>query len=320
MKRYVIAIDLGGTNIKGAVIKNFQNIINRITIPTRTYKNRRALISGISGLILRLIKEAGIEKKKILGVGVGAPGLIDYNRGIIFDITNIKGFKNVPFKKLIEERTALKTFLDNDVNVMTLGELYYGAGRGASNMVCITLGTGVGGGIVINGKIYRGSSMSAGEIGHMPLSEKGPECNCGGSGCMERFVGNKYIIRLALNKLKAGRKSLISAMAGGKAELVTPEIISAAARKGDRLAKEIWHEIGGHLGVTISGVINFLNPEKIVIGGGVAGAGRFLFGPLRETVKRRAMRVPAKCVKIVRAELGQDAGLIGAAVLVRLER
>ena len=318
MKRYSISIDLGGTNIKAAVIKDGYRILKKISVPTENYGTRDHLITGLSQLSLGLAKEAGVKKKDLAGIGIGAPGLIDSGKGIIHYLVNIRGFKNVPLKRLIEKKTGLPTFLDNDVNVMTLGELYYGAGKGAGNMVCITLGTGVGGGIVIDGKLYRGSSLSAGEIGHVPLNEKGPRCNCGGWGCMEKFVGNKYIKQLTIKKLRAGEKSVITKLTGGCLNKITPEVISAAAEKNDRLAISIWKEIGGHLGVALSGVINFLNPEKIVIGGGVAEAGKFLFDSIRKTVEERAMHIPAACVKIVKAKLGQDAGLIGAAVLVRL--
>ncbi|NQU73468.1 MAG: ROK family protein [Candidatus Omnitrophica bacterium] len=318
MRKYVIAIDLGGTNIKIAVVKDGRKIVNKIILPTDLYKNKGALINGLSQLSLEIIKYSKIKKRDILGIGIGTPGLIDSRRGIIHRLVNIKGFKDVPLKRLMEKKTGIQTFLDNDVNIMTLGELHYGAGRGAKNMVCITLGTGVGGGIVIDGRLYRGSCLSAGEIGHMPLNEHGPRCNCGGFGCMEKFVGNKYIIGAAVTKIKKGKKSIIKKMVGGDLRKITPEIISRAAGNRDRLAVSIWEDVGSHLGVTLAGVINLLNPEKIVIGGGVSGAGRLLFETIRKTVKERAMKMPAKYAKIVKAKLGPDAGLIGAAVLVRL--
>lgn len=320
MKRYVIAIDLGGTNIKVAVIKNEDKIINKITIPTNSYKDKLALVNGLSELSIRLLRKSGLKKGDIAGIGIGAPGLIDSKKGVIHHLVNIKGFKNVPLKRLIEKKTGILTFLDNDVNVMTLGELYYGAGKGAKNMICITLGTGVGGGIVIDGALYRGSSLSAGEIGHMPLNETGPRCNCGGFGCMEKFVGNRYIVEAIIKKIRKDRKTIISKLVKGNLKKITPEIISLAAKRGDKLARETWEEIGCHLGVTLAGVINLLNPERIVIGGGVADAGRFLFEAIRNTIKKRAMDVPAGCAKVVKARLGRDAGLIGAAVLVRLNK
>ena len=318
MKKYVVGIDLGGTNIKVGIIENGARILNKISAPTGNYKNKKALIDGLAMICLRLVDSSGLNKDDISGIGIGAPGLIDSSRGVIHELVNIKGFKEVPLKRLIEDRTDIPTFLDNDVNVMTLGELYHGAGRGAVNMLCVTLGTGVGGGVVINGKLYRGSSLSAGEIGHMPLNEKGPACGCGGSGCMEKSVGNNYIIRVARESIQAGNKSLITKLVSNNLGKITPEIISAAAKKGDRLAISLWREIGAHLGVTLAGAVNLLNPDMIVIGGGVADAGRVLFDSIRRTVRQRAMKVPARRAKIVKAKLGQDAGLIGAAVLVEL--
>ncbi|MEI8175576.1 MAG: ROK family protein [Candidatus Omnitrophota bacterium] len=318
MKRYTAVIDLGGTNIKAALIRDERHIILRKNYETARYGTRGLLIDGLAGIILGIIREAKISKQDVNGVGIGAPGVIDSRRGIIHDLVNIEGFKDVPLKKLIEKKTGLPVFLDNDVNVMTLGELYHGAGRAAKDMLCITLGTGVGGGIVIDGKLYRGSSLSAGEIGHMPLNEEGHPCNCGGSACLERSIGNKHIIALALRKIHAKKRSLILRLAGGDPRKITPQVIHAAAQAGDKDAIAVWEETGRHLGVTLAGVVNLLNPGIIVIGGGVSQAGRFLFDPLRETIRKRAMRMPANHVKIVRAKLGQDAGLIGAAVLVRL--
>lgn len=329
MKRYVIAVDLGGTNIKIAVVKDEKKILRKINLATKIYKDKDSLIAGLSKICVELVNESGLRKRDILGIGIGAPGLIDSTKGIIHHLVNIKGFREVPLKRLMEKKTAIPVFLDNDVNVMTLGELYHGAGKGARNMLCITLGTGVGGGIVIDGRLYRGSSLSAGEIGHMPLNERGPKCNCGGFGCMEKSVGNKYIVETAVRKIKEGRKTIIMKLVsasptkggqGGKDNLrrITPQVISMAEKKGDRLAASVWEEIGCHLGVTLAGVINLLNPERIVIGGGVADAGKILFDAIRKTVRERAMRVPGRCARIVKAKLGQDAGLIGAAVLVRL--
>jgi glucokinase len=318
MKRYVIAIDLGGTNIKIAVIKDEKRILKKAILATGKYKNKESLVKGLSGACLDIVNESGIRKADILGIGIGAPGLIDSKNGVIHHLVNIKGFNEVPLKGLIEKKTGMPVFLDNDVNVMTLGELYHGAGKGARNMLCLTLGTGVGGGIVIDGGLYRGSSLSAGEIGHMPLNETGPGCDCGGFGCMEKFVGNKYIIAATVKKIKEGKKTLITKLAGGDLKKITPEMISAAAGKGDKAALSVWDEVGSHLGVTLAGAVNLLNPEMIVIGGGVADAGEFLFRAVRRTIKERAMKVPAVCAKVVKARLGQDAGLIGAAVLVRL--
>jgi len=201
----------------------------------------------------------------------------------------------------LQRRLGLKVNLDNDVNAMTLAEHKFGAGKGAANLVCLTLGTGVGGGIILNGELYRGSTMVAGEVGHIPINEKGPRCNCRGYACIERYVGNRYILSRARKILGKG---------------ITLRRIDKLAKKGNRKAIGIWADVGRKLGVMLTGVVNLLNPDKIIIGGGVSKAGELILKPLRQELKARAMKDPAAHVKIVRAKLGTDAGIIGASLLV----
>ena len=222
----------------------------------------------------------------------------------------------------MQAKTKLSTHMDNDVNVMTLGEFYYGAGKGARNMIGVTLGSGVGGGLILEGKIYRGTDLAGGEIGHMPINVVGPKCLCGGSGCMEVYVGNKYIVKKYKEKSKIQNpKSPVPLTSlgygAGKIRKITPKVIYERAKKGDKIAIKILRDTGIYLGVCLSGVINLLNPEIIVIGGGVANAGRFIFDAVKETIKKRAMVLPAKTVRIVKAKLGEDAGVIGAVALVK---
>ncbi|MCM8795950.1 MAG: ROK family protein, partial [Candidatus Omnitrophica bacterium] len=193
-------------------------------------------------------------------------------------------------------------FLDNDVNLMALAEQRLGAAKGFRNVVCLTLGTGVGGGLVINKAIYRGSTFAAGEIGHLPLNEKGPRCSCGGRGCLEAYIGNTRIIQKARRLFK---------------RRVFPEELSYLAKKKNKKAIRLWNEMGEHLGIALCGVINLLNPDAIVIGGGLAGAGKVLFDKVKKTIFKRAMSVQARYVRVMPAKLGSDAGLIGAAILVK---
>lgn len=320
MRRYAVVIDLGGTNIKMAVLKLPVEIIANMVLPTRTFKSKDKAIRTLVSAISDMLSQTGIVKKDVLGIGIGAPGLIDSKKGIIHYLVNIKGWKEVPLKAILQREVGLSTYLDNDVNVMTLGEYYHGAGIGAKNIVCLTLGTGVGGGLIIDGRLYRGSSMSAGEIGHIPISENGPFCNCGGLGCLERYVGNAAIVEYIKDEIKSGNKTLVLSLCNGNLNKITPRMITEAARQGDRTAILIWQKVGTYLGIALSGVINLLNPEKIIIGGGVAEAGKYLFVPIRQTIRQRAMRIPGACVKVVRARLRQTAGLIGAGVLVRINK
>ncbi len=315
MKRYAIGVDLGGTYAKLALVDKKGRLFHRATLTTTDYGTKEALLYAIVYEIERILKRARLTSKDLLGTGVGVPGLVDFERGFIYYLTNVPGWRNVPLKKILEKKLKMQTLIDNDVNLMALGEYRFGAGRGAKDLVCLTLGTGVGGGIIIDGKLYRGSSSVAGEIGHMPLNEKGLRCNCGGFGCLERYVGNKYILDEIKSKIEAGGATLIKKLVKGNLSLITPEIVSYAAKVNDKLAVAFWQEIGRRIGVVLSGVINLLNPERIIIGGGLANAGKVLFKSIRDAVDERALLIPKRTVKIIKAKLGADAGMVGAAGL-----
>ena len=317
--RLLLGIDIGGTNIKIALIDKKGRIKAKKTFPTADFKGNRALIERITGETKKLLAEYGVVKKDIIGVGVGAPGAVDIRSGTVHYLTNVPDWSEVPLGNILKNKLGLLTFVDNDVNVMALGELFFGSGIGAKNMLCVTLGTGVGGGLILEGRLYRGSSYAAGEFGHVPINIAGPRCNCGSWACVEAYVGNNYIVRDVITQIKNGEKTLIKKLVNGKLSKITPEIISRAARAGDRFAKEIWRDVGNKVGTGLAGVVNLLNVEKIVIGGGVAEAGKILFDSIKKTIAARAMKLPAKTVKVVKAKLRRDAGLIGAAALVLYE-
>lgn len=319
-KKYVIGVDIGGTNVKIGIVGLDGRVYKKKIFSTKKVPQKDKLISLLIAHIKEVIEEFSLRKKDILGIGIGTPGLIDSKRGIIHYLVNIKGFKEVPLKRIIENRLKIPTFLDNDVNIMCLGELYYGRGKGVKNMVCITLGTGVGGGIVIDGALYRGSTLSAGEVGHTTINEKGPRCGCGSHGCMEAYVGNTGIVKDAVKRIRKNKKTLMYKLVAGDLSNLTPKIISRAAKRGDELARDILEDTGRRIGVGLATIVNILNPEKIIIGGGIADAGKILFDAIRSTVRKRAMKVPARAVRIVKAKLGQDAGLIGAVALIKLAR
>jgi glucokinase len=315
MKRYAIGVDLGGTYTKLALVDRKGRLFYRATLSTTDYRTKEALLDAIANEIDRIFKRAQLTSKDLLGVGVGVPGLVDFKRGFIYYLTNVPGWKNVSLKKILEKRLKTQALIDNDVNLMALGEYKFGAGKGAKNFVCLTLGTGVGGGIIMDGELYRGSSSAAGEIGHMPLKEKGKPCNCGSFGCLERYVGNKYIVDEIKDKIKTGRRTLIKSMVNGNLSSITPEVISDAANRNDKLAIAFWKEVGERVGIVLSGIINLLNPERVIIGGGLANAGVALFKSIRDTVDERALPIHKRTVKIVKARLGADAGIVGAAAL-----
>lgn len=305
---YTIGVDLGATFVKIGLVDDRGKVYFRRKIetpvspsisPRRTpsSSNKNLLIDAIINNIKDIIKVSG---KKVCGAGIGVPGPVDSKKGIIHYFPNIKGWEEVPLKSILEKKSGLHFELDNDVNAMTLGEFVFGAGKSCNNLVCLTLGTGVGGGIIIGGKLYRGGSMCAGEIGHMPINEAGPECNCGGIACLERYIGNRYILRQA--KRVFGSK-------------ITLEAITSLAKKGNKKAVAIWTDVAEKLGVALVGVINLLNPDKVVIGGGVSKSGSLILNPLKKQIKARAMKDQAKHVKVVLAKLGADAGIIGSSIL-----
>ena len=315
MTKFAIGIDLGGTYTKLALVDTNGRVSHRSKLSTTAYGTRAGLVGAIVAEVRAMLWKASLSPKKVLGVGIGVPGIVDFRRGHVYYLTNVPGWKDTPLKKMLEAKLSLPVLVDNDVNLMALGESRFGAGKGAENLVCITLGTGVGGGIIIGGDLYRGSSFSAGEVGHMPLKEEGLPCGCGSYGCLERYVGNRYIVNELKAKIRRGSPTIIKKLVNGDLSALTPEVISKAAQKRDRLSIDFWDTVGERIGVTLAGIVNLLNPERIIIGGGVADAGEFLFKSIRKTVNERALPVPGKAVKILKAKLGNDAGIIGAAAL-----
>lgn len=301
--RFVIGIDVGGTNVKLGLVTKEGRIKAKSNLSTKTYRRSpQKLIRAISDAVNGLLKANRLSKKNILGIGVGLPGLINPKKGLVIFLPNIPGWRNIPLKKILQKHLGIPVFIDNDLKLITLGEWKYGAGRGEKNLVCMTLGTGIGSGLVFNNRLYRGAGFAAGELGHVPLNEDGPRCNCGGWGCFERYVGNRYL----LERLKVMFKR---PMAIEEAFLL--------ANRGDKRAIQFFKETAEHIGNGLISVVNLLNPRLIVIGGGVSNNQKFLFKTIDRVIKKRAMSVPAKMVKIKRAQLGDVAGIVGASVLVR---
>jgi glucokinase len=300
-KKFLIGIDLGGTNLKIALLDSKYRIRLKEILSTKSFIKRESLIRAIVDSVNKIIQDGGLKKSDISGVGLGLPGPIDVRQGLVHFFPNIPGWKEVRLKNILQAKLRLPVYMDNDANLMALAEYRLGAARGSRNAVCLTLGTGVGGGIIIGGQLYRGSSFSAGEIGHIPLNENGPRCNCGAVACLESYIGNKKILREARRVFRRN---------------ISLEELSRLAKKADARAIKIWDGVGLRLGIALTGVVNLLAPDVVVIGGGVANAGRRLFDRVEEVISRRAMRVQAQGVKVLKARLASDAGMIGAALLV----
>ena len=261
------------------------------------------------------MKETKLSTKDIEGIGFGFPGQVDYKAGIVRNAPNIPGWVEVPIAKLIEDEFHIPTRVDNDVRCAALGELNYGAGKGCENLICITVGTGIGSGLIVNGKLVRGASNAAGEIGHIKLQmNDGPICGCGDTGCMEAFASGPSIVAMAEDYIRGGKSTKFREMANGGA--ITPYIVCEAAKAGDPVAQRIFTIMGEYIGIGMASVVNLLNPEKIIVGGGVADAGDLLLKPLTETLKKRAMKIAGSAVEVVPAQLGNTAGVIGASLLI----
>jgi glucokinase len=302
MKQYVVGVDVGGTNIKLGVVGPSGEVIFRNSFATKPFaSNKTKLIAALARAIEASIANAALSKPQIAGVGIGLPGLVDYEKGIVRFLPNIRGWRRVPLKSILQKIIKLPVFVDNDVKIITLAESKFGAGRGVRDLVCLTLGTGVGAGLILNGHLYRGEDNAAGELGHMPLNEHGPRCNCGGFGCFEKYVGNSALQALA--KKVMGRS-------------IALEEVFALAQKGDKKALSFWQRTARLIGDGLVGIVNLLNPRLIIIGGGISHNEKFLFKTITETIRHRAMSLQGAAFKIKRAKFKDDAGIIGAFVLV----
>jgi len=311
-----IGIDVGGTNVKIALVDEKGKIIYSNSVPTYAKMGYEYTVNNIKQSIRDLMKETRTDEKTIEAIGFDFPGQVDYKKGIVKLAPNIPGWVNVPIAKMIEDEFGIHTRIDNDVRCATLGELNFGAGKGCENFVCITIGTGIGSGLVINGKLVRGASNAAGEIGHIKLKAKdGAICGCGDTGCLEAYASGPAIVAMAQDYIKGGKSTKFRELAGVDGE-ITPYLVAKATEANDPVAKRIFEIIGEYIGIGLTSVVNLLNPEKIIVGGGVAECGELILDPIRRTIKNRAMVIAGEAVEVVPALLGNSAGVIGASMLI----
>lgn len=312
-----IGIDVGGTNVKIALVDDNGKIIYSNSVPTYAKMGYEYTVNNIKQAIKDLMKETNTTPSDIEGIGFDFPGQVDCKTGVVKLAPNIPGWVNVPIAQMIEDEFHIPTRIDNDVRCAALGELKFGAGRGCENFICITVGTGIGSGIVINGKVVRGATNAAGELGHIKLQMNGgPICGCGDTGCLEAFASGPAIVAMAQEYIKGGKSTKFREMAAVEGGEITPYMVAKAAEEGDPVAKRIFEIVGEYIGIGLTSVINLLNPERVIIGGGVAESGELLLGPIRKTIKERAMVVAGNAVEIVPAQLSNSAGVIGASMLI----
>jgi len=312
---YRIGVDLGGTNIAVGVISEDLRIIGRGVVKTNIPRPAEEIFDDISRAVDLAIKDAGISKDDVISVGIGTPGTVNKNNGYI-ELANNLDFKQVPAKEMLEERIKKPVYLDNDANCAALGEAVAGVGKGSKNFVAVTLGTGVGSGIIVDGKIINGSNFAGGEMGHMVICVDGEQCNCGRRGCWEQYASATALIRQTKDAMKHHHDSVMWQLVNDNIDAVNGRTAFDAMRKNDPAAKEVVDRYIYYVAVGIINIINALQPEFICLGGGIANEKETLLEPVRQHVNReRYSRYATKQTKIVSAELGNDAGIFGAALL-----
>lgn len=317
----IVGVDLGGSKISAIVADGSGNIKARDYRDTCAQEGPEGVISRIIESIKRVIDSPAVASPAdVMGIGIGAAGACETPSGIVSSSPNLPGWRNVPLKDIIQREFSLPTYLENDATIAALGEHRFGAGVGIGNLIYVTVGTGIGGGIIIDGKLYGGASGTAGEIGHMTIDVNGPPCNCGNIGCWETFASGTALAAAAVRQIEAGAQTTILSFAEGDLEKVSAQTIFLAADQGDKLAKDLIWRTGYYLGVGLVNLVNIFNPELVLIGGGLSQMGQLLLEPAIKVVKERAFEVPAKAVRIERAQLGADAGVLGAVALVLREK
>jgi glucokinase len=314
--KYVVGVDLGGTNIVvGVMPSDGSREIAMRSQPTRADLGADVVVDRICQMVEDAITitraETGATRDQFIGVGVGAPGPMDRERGVILIAPNL-GWRDLPLRDLVMERVGLQTTLDNDANCATLGEWWTGAARGARNVVGITIGTGIGGGLIFDGRLYHGSSDMAGEIGHTTIDSNGRRCKCGNYGCLEAYASGPAIAERAREALAIGEESMLIDLAQGRPERITAQTVYDASERGDPVAREVVRDTARFLGAGIANLLNIFNPDVVVVAGGVTQAGDALFEPLNAEVRRRAFRPAVEACRIVPGTLPGSAGVVGA--------
>lgn len=313
MKDYLIGVDVGGTNVRMGVVTAEGLLLKKIQYPTEMSGGSLAMMELLASRLQEAIEGESEQGHPVTRIGIGLAGPVDRKRGVLINPPNLPDLHGFPLKEFLRKKISLPVFIENDSNAFTLGEGWVGAARGSLHYCGITLGTGVGGGMVVAGKILRGAEGLGGEAGHMVLNPEGPFCGCGGRGCLEVYASGSGIRRMALEAIERGKGEKILEKSGDDLQKVASEGVFEAAREGDPVALEIFNEMGRSLGLGLVNLVNLFNPEKIVIGGNVARAWDYFIGSAKGIVQQRAMRGQRERVEIVQAECGDDSGILGAA-------
>ena len=306
----LVGIDLGGTNIKAGLVTREGEVLRRARCETLADEGPDAVLGRMAGLAEELLEAEGAASSEIIGVGVGSPGPLNTKTGVVVYTPNLPGWTDIHVSETLKARLSADVYLEGDANAAAWGEFWRGAGRDVQSMVIFTLGTGVGGGIIIDGKLIRGIDDTGGHLGHIVIDPEGRVCPCGNAGCLEAYASATAVVRRYHEMIDAGRGCELAAQLDGA---VTAKDIHEHALAGCGDCRWLIDETGRHLGVALTTVANMINPELAVYSGGMSAAGELLFGPILEEVRRRALKPCGKRIKVVAAELGDDAGVIGAA-------
>lgn len=314
MKKY-IGCDLGGTNLRAAIVDvESGEVIHLMSVPTLAREGHQAVMQRMAELFTTVIEAAGMRREDIGGIGIGVPGMLDLDKGETLFLPNLAGtWPHVPLQATITQLTGLPTAILNDVRAITNGEWRFGAGRGVDTIAVFAVGTGIGGGLVINGQLHLGIGGTAGELGHTVIDYNGPRCGCGNYGCLEVYASGPAIAALGIKAVVQGLTTKIAELCENDLNRINPALIAQAARAGDEIALGIWDEAGSCIGVAAANVCATIGPRRIIIGGGVARAGDLLLDPIRRTLRERVFIMPVDQVEVVPSQLGNNAGVIGVA-------
>lgn len=309
----VAGVDIGATSVDLGISDFSGKVLLRYSEPASVKDGPIIILGRICSLLEKMLQENGLSQDKLNGIGLGVPGPVDFSVGTLVSPPIMPGWDRYPIVQTIQQWfPAANVVVDNDVNVMALGEIYQGAGRGVDNLIFVKIGTGIGAGIICEGKIYRGASGCAGDIGHIGVDKTGPLCHCGNKGCLEAVAAGPAIAGRALLAAQAGKSPILLKYYESNGNILQAEDIGNASREGDALAIEVIRESGQFIGDVLAGLVNFYNPGMIVIGGGVSNLGDLLLSSVRQSVLRRSLPLATRDLLIVFSEIGKDAGVIGA--------
>ncbi|MHB9014242.1 MAG: ROK family protein [Ignavibacteriaceae bacterium] len=311
-EKYAIGVDLGGTNVKVGIVSQNGKIIKKVSVETKAQGGPEKVIQQIKKSIDEVLNK---NELRIHGIGIGSPGTVSTKKGTVEDPPNLPGWGKVNLGKIIQKEFKIDVKVENDANAAAIGEMIFGAGKSYESFVMVTLGTGVGGGIIYNRKLFRGEFGAAGEIGHISIDINGPQCKCGSFGCVETYLGNSYIVKRVQTELEKNRSSKIWQLVNNDLNLLTPIIIQTALEQGDEYAKGVVQSLGKYLGTALASVGNCLDNGTFIIGGGVGGFGAPLFNSVKETISARVLKPLRKRIKVLPAKLKNDAGIKGASAL-----